>query len=400
MSGYLMRAKSLKIFLIEYYPSFIVATIMLGLSLMLQSTWCQSMFHAQDEFWAFLYGLHTEVYPFATRYFTNQYLIIMGNITNLTLPQSFFILQFTLFYLCGPAFFGYLKALKFTSKMALSGEIIFYLMYPVIAAHIPPVFTWDDMWVYLFLTLSLTFIFKKRAISGSVFFILALYAREQTVILFPVYALAVWLNRDNRNYGRDILALLLPILIYAPFYLAFHWGLKPLSMVHINYNFEYASRISNTIFSTLGSFGCIWVASTLALRTTRFPEYGHVGKFLFYSYFLAVPVTLVFVTLYGRLVETRLLFPPFVILIPLGVIYLKRLLSDALPLPTGKARITMISVMFILAAIGVWLGWTIFSDFDYRECSDFARNHIGINFGATMIMILLSAYSKYKRSKL
>ena len=326
---------------------------------------------------------HLTTYPLSIRFFTSD-IIFALTMAGLTIKQAYFLIQYSLVVLLAFVFYRYLLALGFTKRNSNFGLFLLLSAYPILAAHIEPVHTWDDIWCHLFLALSMTAFIKDRPASGLVWFTLACFAREQSLIFLPIAVYAYRTFTRERSHYSLIGVIAMPIIFYGAYY-AFHWqspGAERFSL--IAYNFANPLRTSDTLFSLFISFGLLWVTALIGLFCRRTSP---VFRFLFAGTLITVPATLVIALFLACARETRLLFPPFLFIIPLSVIVLKTVydrISDGL---TSRSMLATMLIIVALMTVGVILGNIAFPEFEYRRCPNFQRLWAGIHFGLILSLI-------------
>jgi len=381
----------------EYLPVILLSLVFVVLSFLLQHKWCPSMLTQTDTIWDGRLEIRMSEYPFSMRYFTNYSTYLIHHVTSLSILHAFQVVQFTLLFLLGPALYYFLKTIKFGHSTALIGIVLFYLSYPIASAFVQPVFTWDDFWVYLFLALSIGFVIRAGAVAGGLFFMLALLAREQTVIYWPIYALGVWGFCKNRSVRERIVYIVLPLALYFPFFLG-HYGQKPPRPIeNFLFNFENKLRISDTIYSILVSFGFIWPAAAVAMIRRWPKKYDIIGRFLVQGALYAVPITFVAVLFMGRARETRLFFPLFIVLIPLALFYLQGIYRDICTLPARAKKIILVISFVPMMWLGITCGQLLFPAFEFRVCPNAAQLWIGVNFGLILCMAEIYLIKKIRK---
>ncbi|UCD16809.1 MAG: hypothetical protein JSV44_10165 [Candidatus Zixiibacteriota bacterium] len=382
----------------EYVYPVLLSLIFVTISYFLQHDWCESAMVQSEEIWQRRVEVHLSEYPFSSRYFTNYATLFIHRVLPLPFRESFFTLQFLLAFLLGPAFYFYLKQLGFDRAVSKLGLLLLYTAYPILAAHIQPVFTWDDIWVYLFLALAFGFNARKNLPAGAVFFLLASFAREQTIIFYPVYVVSIRLFCKDKRIRELILYMLLPLLIYLPFWLGIHVrrGVDPFD--HLHFNFEHALRTSDSIFSALVSFGFIWFASAAGIIRLSRKHREAADRFLYWGAIYAIPISLAVVFCLGRARETRLFFPLYFLLVPLTLYYLQAAARFVRTCLRGWPRHIILLSILVFAGIGPFTGGLVFPNFDFRVCAEFAQNWIGIHFGLILGMLLLYLVRRLKRT--
>jgi hypothetical protein len=297
------------------------------------------------------------------------------------------ILQFTLYLLCGPAFWFFLRTLGFRLSYALAGMIMYLLTMPLFMAHFEPVHTGSDFWVYLLVPLSIAMAIRKQYTVAVITVILALMARETTLLFLPVWFLFVYIDRDR----KFPLAAVLTVLSVGLFVGIRLWLFGRITVPPENgpgFNFENYLRGSDTLFSLLVSLGFVWVVGLwqALYRSDRITPFYNVVRFG--AVFTAagfVSATL----LMARARETRLFAPPAIFLLPLVLVYIQdrteriRALLRLLP-NWGNAL-----AGGVLLTLCVWGAKLAFPKFEYRLWRDGNWAYLGLHIALTIVFLLV-----------
>lgn len=343
---------------------------------------------------------HLTVYPFSIRYLTSYPLLLLSRVFHFPVRESFFVLQFSLSFLLGLAFFRYLRQLDFSRLWANVGVFILMSAYPMLCAHFEPVHTWDDIWAYLFVTLSLTAVLRRQVTATLIWFTLACFAREQTLVLYPVFAIPFWWLLAKNKPPAKILWLLVPVVVYGLFY-AIVWQ-EPIASRYrlIDFNFETALRSRDTIFSLYISFGVIWLLAGVSLVRQLAGKLEVSDKILTWGLILSVPATVVVALFLSCARETRILFPPFVFALPLALYEIQGLTRIVDRIRKRGHLTSLILGGGVLAAFGLYLSFLIFPAFEFRNCARFAQQWSGVHFGAILITLALYVASYINRKRI
>ncbi|MCX6825953.1 MAG: hypothetical protein NTV06_01600 [candidate division Zixibacteria bacterium] len=384
----------------EYLIPIIITLVILTLSFFLHLKWCGSSMRQSEEIWQERLDYHLNYYPFSIRYFTTYSALFVKNLFALPPRESFFIIQFLLAIIMGPLFYRYLRLLSFDKIWANIGLFLLYSAYPILGAHIEPVYTWDDFWVYIFLILTFTAIIKGRLLPASLFLTLGAFAREQTFLFWPVFVLASFWYCRNYPRWKSIIYIAAPLIIYLPFYYI-KWQPFPGRTEFIIYNFETPLRGSDSIFSFLISFGVIWLTSAIGMGFARQKDRWVKSKLLIWGAILSVPTTAALTFFLTRARETRIFFPPFIFLIPLTIIFLQSVYEYfRKTMPPLKIKILFISLPVMLT-IGIILAPLIFPAFEFRNCHRFHQQAFGFHLGLAMtigIFYLMKIFDDRKKN--
>ncbi|MEW6050807.1 MAG: hypothetical protein AB1644_07065 [Candidatus Zixiibacteriota bacterium] len=177
---------------LDYYFGPILVTLgCLALSLYLHLSQCRAYITATDERWNNILNLHKVFYPFSIRYLTTYPILWANDLFGLPYRTGFFLMQYLLALALGLALYRFLIKLEFSKFWSNLGVAICLLSFPVLLAHSEPVFTYDDFWLYLFLTLCMTAVIDSRFRDAAVWFALGCFAREQMLMYAPAYALGL-----------------------------------------------------------------------------------------------------------------------------------------------------------------------------------------------------------------
>ena len=154
---------------------------------MIHWKWCGSPMTASESLWQNRLEVHLSEYPFSIRPLTIQTTLLVHSIFILPYRESFFAIQYLLAFTLAIGFYAYLKNLVFSQGWATFGTAVLLFCYPILAAHLEPMHTWDDFWSYLFLTLTFLFITKTKSLLSAITILLAVVARKQNLTFVPVY---------------------------------------------------------------------------------------------------------------------------------------------------------------------------------------------------------------------
>ena len=378
------------------YVLAITATgIVVSLFLHLKATWTPLLL--DPEAWAKAIEFHLNYYPYNIRFPQTHATLLISQIFGVTLKDSFYILQYILAFLLGPLFFNYLKQLGFERNWSLVGLVALMLSFPILCAHFEPVHTWDDKWMYGFLILTFSALLKSNWLVASLFFTLGCFAREQMVLFYPIFFLAGMWNRQKLGVRKLSLVLSIPIIIYGTFTLIMYQTADPHRWSLFAYNFENTARAADSIVSLWISFGFLWflgVAGVFCLISKRSdPKF----RILFWGAVTALPLTLILGIFFTYVRETRILFPPFVFLMPLALIALKNL-WEKLPAVKSKAFwiITACSGALLIAA-GVLIAPYLWPEFDYGSSSMLRRDFAGVQIGLSLLLLVGVVAGRFRK---
>ncbi len=388
--GEITYKKKLGTFISEFKFPILITTLLAMLSVYIHLYTFGSPMDQTEEIWLKRVTWHLEYAPFAHRLLQNYATLLFHQFFLLPIKESFFVVQYILFLLIGSVFYKYLRLLSFDKYWSIIGLIILLTAYPILGAHFSPVYTWDDMWAYLFIMLMLINLIKLKWNHVGLFLLLGLMAREQTIIFVPILIFIVYLHRENNNSKLKLISILLPILIYIIYRLflwqeisSSRWGL-------FNFNFENHGRTNDSLMSIFLSFGFIWLLYFVGCVKLYFNKVLKEYKLLVFGSISTLILTFIIALFFAFTRETRLLFPPFVFVIPIALIALKSIV-------TYKNNSNWICLKYIFSVI--LLGVFIFGGINYVEylniqCDFWAGADVrflllGIHLGVATFFIVL-----------
>jgi hypothetical protein len=362
-----------------------ITIVVVGLSFFLHWKWCGSDMQLSEALFVEAHEWGLATYPYSIRPFLAYSIELLTRLFSLEVKTSFFVIQFSLAAAIGLSFYYYLRQLSFSIGWSRLGLFLVLSAYPILAAHIEPMHTRDDLWAHLFMILALLSLLRSRMTAGIVWYTLAIFAREQSLLLFGAFLLVAWLRCEKIPRRRLVLLSLLPLLIYAVFYAITWQEPDPVRFSLIQFNFENHLRTSDTLFSLFISFGFMWLAAPASIGAGKSNQ---AFRLLWLGAILTVPATVLLTLFLTNARETRILFPPFVFMIPLTVMTLQKVYYEIRPrLSTMHLVIIGLGAFALLMAGGIMLGEVLFPEFEYRRCPNFQRLWAGIHFGLIFSLI-------------
>lgn len=374
----------------------IIALGLTLLSIILHAT-SPSSLGDSEQIWQERLTYHLEHNALNVRVLTSGWLLFASDNLGLSVKTSFFTLQFLLLFLSGIAFWYYLKVLGFSTFLSRPGMIIYFLSYPIMLAHFEPIFTWSDFWLYLFIPLGFALSWKKNYIFATLFFILSFFARETTVVFYPLWLYLIWLN-ENKKLNIKLLYPIFALIVIALMRVSFFNASSGQVEWKLWFNFENSARSSDTIFSLIASLGAIWVLGLIAIKTTLKSNL-ILKRFFIYGALITVPVFFISTLLVAQARETRLFFPPYIFLIPLTLIYFDQNKYSFQKFFERFSLLTKIIGGIILLIVGIYLSKFLFPTFEYRDWHDGAWIFLGMNLTVIFVWLIYLFYRK-KLSKL
>lgn len=380
----------------ESRSALILSAAMVSLALYVQ-LYLGSMFDVDDKAWLFRLGIHLDNYPFSARVFTTYPVKWLGEILGGRYELAFGFYQYAIYFLIGPLFYQYLRRLRFDHHWSLTGLLIIYLSYPMLAAFHEPVSSWDDFLQYAALIVAFSSLLTDRFRLSAVAFAFGLAAREATVLIYPVWAIALWFTCSRSpRYKMGLVSL--PVLVGG--FLWYYPDKEPAAarINSITENFRNEGWARNSLYSLAMGLGFLWMLLLPALRSPRVRKRLQEGglSFIRYGAIYSVPVVTAVVLNFAYARETRLFFPPFVFVIPLVMVYLYEHRDRLKKFYSGQHRIRTIVIVVVTLLVGTALAIGLFPHFDYRSAHHFARGMFAVHF-AFGAMALLPTLRKSDR---
>lgn len=357
--------------------------VILTVSVILHLRWCGTPFNLTDKVWQDMVNFHSDVYPYNIRILTTPVVEALHELTGLSLKVSFGLLQFSLIFVLGLAFYRLLGQLGIRPVWKELGLASLLLAMPLFYAISEPMHTWDDIWGYLFLTLCASALVLRRFYLAGFWFMAACFSREQTLIYFPAYAAGVVYLGDRTQKIRLAAAIAAPLLLFGVFFASVWQTPEPVRFRLIEFNFDGFLRTRDSIYSIFMAYGWLWLGCILALLEKAPAETDPaLHRALKVGTLYAVPATLIFACAFTLVRETRILFPPAVLIVPLVTLYLQEKGARVgTAIRRNGWRWAIVLVALALLGLGIWLGHVAFPKFEYRSCPVFSRLWAGVQIG-------------------
>lgn len=355
----------------------------------------QTILFQSDEIWSKRLTTRLEVYPFSIRVFTSYSMLALMYVFGTSEVQSFIVVQYTLVVALGYAFHLYLKAVGFSLNLSLLGVGVLFLSYPIFGAHFQPTYTWDDMWQYLALTISLTLGLKRKWLASCVVFAIGIVAREVIFLFLPtlIYLFSVI---EGSLFKKRALALAIPVILfcfYALFMIDINTSYKG---IHFGVNFENPLIARDTFFSLMLSFGALWYASAQFVFASSRVSLNQVQGFIVNGFWFTVPLTVLIVMTMAYARETRTLFPPFVFIIPMSLWLLRDIYEKVGKRVTLYLIFSGVALGAFLVPAGMRLSKSLFPEFAFRVGREFHQDYFGVHLAVAVLIVLAFGVSRLK----
>ena len=371
----------------------LISFAIVGLSLLVHFA-APSSIHLSEQVWSQRVAFHHTLLPFQVRPLTNGILDAGHDLFGFSYKTIFFTLQFFLYLVCLPAFWYYLRTLRFSHAYSLAGMLIFGLTLPLFLANFEPIHTWSDFWVYIGLPLSFAALIRRRYTVSLLAMTLALVARETTLLFVPVWFAFMYTANGRRWLIAAIIAGI-PILAATVIRLLNIDTVTVIPTWDFDFNFANGLRASDALFSTFVSLGFVWVVGLRqAFQRSDISIYNYDlirAAALFTSAGTLVSTLLL---TYAR--ETRLFVPPIIFLIPLVLVYVREHSTEIRwLLKRTSAGIAVLSGIALLA-LCILAAKLAFPVFEFRPWHDGNWAYLGLHL-ALIIVFLLVEFRKRTR---
>ena len=374
-------------FVREYYGSILLTSVVLVISGLMHLLWYYSPLRLTEDTWVRGLDVHLSQYPFNTRLMQSQATLLVQHIFSLPVKESFMIVQGGLTMILGPLFYRYLRQLRVGKAWSLVGLFLLMTAYPILGAHFSPTYTWDDIWMYVFGVLCFSALTREEPLKASLYFTLGCFARGQMLLFLPIFVLSLWWLQGQYTVKRLLGSLLLPLLLYGSFRAILYQAEDPKRWELFFFNFRDSARSTDTIVSMIIAFGVMWFLCVVGQKMLRERPMTYPERVIFWGAFLSVPVVTITTLLFTNARETRIFFPPFVFVIPLSVVALRRI-WDRVSSRCGPLTWTFIpSAVAVCLVLGVAYGGNLFSEWDFGRNVQLRRQIAGVHLGTAWIIL-------------
>lgn len=384
----------------SYWLASIIAACLLLISFWLHTVNTWSPMSLDDQVWNTKMDLHLNHHPFRLRLFQSHVTNWLHLLTGVSLKITFYTVQYLLAFITGLLFLKYLRRLGFDRFWAHLGMILFFTSLSVLAAHFAPIHTWDDFWMYLLLLLTALSILNSSWYQAAVFFTLGCFARETFLLMYPVLLFFAWRELRFKSIVKLSVCALIPLLIYGSYLMLYGSPPPENSWRFLSYNFENSARAADTTVSIVNAFGFVWLLATAGMVKLSRQARTASQDFCFWGVMLLLPINTIMVAAFALIRETRLLFVPFLFVIPIAL-WFGQAMWISMRTRHSNVRFLFASLLgtalFLVA--GLYLAELIWPVFDYQSSSELRRNVAGINIGLALGSVLFWLLSIAGKSK-
>ncbi len=350
-----------------------------------------TMLRQSDSVWDATVEFHETTAPFSLRPLVTQATIFIAHTTGLSLKWSFILNQYLLLFLLFLSVAVLLRKLGMTRHDRIIGLIILGTAYPIMCLHFIPNYTWDDLWLYLGVVWMSYFLIDGRVSSAAIIMLLATLGREHILMFAPIFF--VW-GRPRNSYIKIIAALLIPFIGYGLYrYLQFP-NIASGRFEQWARNFGDGEATRQTLYSLFISFGWLWAAFLLAIRAVPRNTSDLAGQIyakLRTSALIMTPLAVAVVLIMVTARETRIFFPPFVYLIPLGVLWIKAACANSARSRNIRFYLSWLIILAGSVVLSIWL----FPRFQFLPMIDFHRVLFALNLTLGLCVL---AYGRRSRA--
>ena len=332
------------------------------------------------------YYLHLTEFPFKLRPFTNMSMFFLTKCFNISLYHSFIIHQYILLSAFFISFAYFLKTINFELKERLIGLSITAFLFPILCIHFVPVFSWDDIWAYICIVWFLNFIIKDNFYTASLFLAVSMVSRESMVLVLPAYY--IFRNKDRSNI-KWLIPMILPVFIYGLIRCLFFPEVLEGRLTRFMVNFEDIDTVRQTIYSLFVSFGWMWTVLLLgAKNSSLIPAQNKLSEKFRTSAIIVSILTIIIVLNTALARETRLLFTPFIFIIPFVLLqlawYQKKFYDVLKRMKKSMSIIMILGILLFSILFSVY----VFPSFKYLPMIDFHRVYFAVNLSVSILLVM------------
>ncbi len=376
-----------KEFVGEYYGPVLLTAVVLATSGLMHLLWYYSPLQLSEDIWVKKLEFHLHRYPYCTRCMQNYATLLVHQYLSLPIRESFMVVQGVLTMILGPLFYRYLRLLRLSKMWSHVGLFLLMTAYPILGAHFAPTYTWDDIWMYVFGVLCFTALARREPIKAGIYFTLGCFARDQMLLFMPILGLSLWWLRGQCSAKRLLASLVLPAALYLPYRVLVSQAEDPKRWKLLLFNFGDIGRSTDTIVSMIVAFGLLWLLCTVGLMILRrrpmlFPE-----RMIFWGTVITVPLMTAATLLFTLARETRMFFPPFVFVIPLSIVALRKVWESVSSRCSPFTLMLIPTAVAVCIVVGVACGEELFPEWDFRRNALLRRQIAGVHVGAAWVIL-------------
>jgi len=369
--------------------TWIIIVLGLALSLIVHLTVRGSSFTVPADDWQHTLDVHLHDHPFSTRPLQSYATLGLRQLTGLSTKVSFFSIQFLLAGLTGWLLFRLLLRLGFSRAWGRIGLAMFYLSFPILAAQFAPVHTWDDMWLYAALLGTSYALLDGRWPAVAVLFAVACLARETALFFFPVLAVMAWRDRKQTRPIVLLICLAAPVLAYLAYLWQFDARYSAATWHMGDLNFGSGPRAADADVSLINAFGWLLPAAVAGGYLLWRRQRRESEQFLLAGLLLWLPLNTAAASVLAMVRETRLLFPPFVVVIPLALYAVHDIWRSGLNRVSWRRWFWYALLAGVVCWAGIDHAALYWPKFEYYSSHLLRRNFAGLQLGLSLLFVLL-----------
>jgi hypothetical protein len=213
---------------------------------------------------------------------------------------------------------------------------------------------------------------------------LALAAREVTVLFLPVWSALAY--RQEKSAGNTFMWSAVTIVLFVSIRMWMTGEFRSPAELQLGFNFEHALRSWTTLFSVWLACGAFWVIGLY--HAAKRLKAGHLDPFAWGAWLVSlgyVSSTL----LLARAFETRLMFPPAILLIPLVLWYFADRQDVIAKFRAHLGRWKWPLLLLSLAVVGIFVIELAFPTFENRRWKDGNWLFAGLHLAGALFFLLI-----------
>ncbi len=371
------------------WATWAIIALGLALSLTVHLTVGGSSFSVPADDWQHTLDVHLHDHPFSTRPLQSYATLGLQRLTGLSTKVAFFSIQFLLAGLTGWLLFRFLRRLGFSRAWGRIGTAMFYLSFPILAAHFAPVHTWDDMWLYAALLGMSYALLDRRWPVVAVLLAVACLARETALFFLPVLVVMAWRDRKRTRPLLLLVCLAAPVLAYLVYLMLFNAHYSAATWHMGDLNFGSGPKAADADVSLINAFGWLLPAAIAGGYQLWRRQRQESEQFLLVGLLLWVPLNTVAAATLAMVRETRLLFPPFVVVIPLALYAVHDIWRSGLNRVGWRRWFWYALLAVVVCWAGIDHAALYWPKFEYYSSHLFRRNFAGLQLGLSLLFVLV-----------
>ena len=341
------------------------------------------------------YYFHLTEFPFKLRPLTNFSIYYLSTYFKLSILHSFLLHQYLLLFTFFVSLSYFFKEIGFDRKKRILGLSLTALLFPILCIHFIPVYSWDDIWAYIFVVWTMYFVIKNKFWYATLFFFFALVERESMVLILPAFYI---FSANKKAYLKWFLPAILPVLVYGVLRLLLFPGLLEGRFTRLFVNLQDADSIRHSFYSLFVSYGWMWAILFFKFKSQNQNSLHKNLNENFRLSAIIVSVLMIVIVFNTALIrETRLLFTPFIFIIPFVMMNFQEFIKPIVKLYNNLNKILFFGFVLLIFICTVLFSVFLFPSFKFLPMIDFHRVYFSLNLSFILLIILCK---KMKNSKI